>query len=132
MRIEEEHMDVLQNIEMAVAILYRRHPDMTDYAVLRTYEALVQCYTAEVRGRDAKTEAPSGLEAELLRDVKAMCEWRLGRATFPGGPADTTVGKALDVPTLLLCLKRLVQSVQMWTKNCGRQGYLTFMTQFMP
>jgi len=36
----------------------------------------------------------------------------------------------IDVPTLVLCLKRLVKSVQQWNKHGGRQGYLTFMTQF--
>ena len=55
MRIEEERQDVLQNIEFAVASLYRRHPDM----------------------------------------------------------------------------KRLVKSVDKWSKHNGRQGYLSFMTQFV-
>lgn len=71
MRIEEERQDVLQNIEFAVARLYRLNPAMTDYAVLRTYESLVPC------------------------------------------------------------LKRLVKSVNKWTKHGGRQGYLNFMTQFV-
>ena len=83
MRIEEEYEDILQNIEFAVACLYRRNPEMTDYAVQRTYEALVQAYTAEITGRARKPTDPSGLEAELLRDVRSMCEWRLGGARCP-------------------------------------------------
>ena len=131
MSIEEEHQDVLQNIEFAVASLYRRNPDMTDYAVLRTYEALVQVYSAEVTGRAAKPIETSGLEAELLRDVRHMCEWRLGRGTLPATQGDAPKCEPLDVPTLVLCLKRLVKSVQKWSKRGGRQGYLSFMAQYV-
>lgn len=131
MRIEEEHQDVLQNIEFAVANLYRRNPDMTDYAVQRTYEALVQSYSAEVTGRVVKPVSPEGVEAELLRNVRTVCEWRLGRGTMPVADDGAAECDPIDVPTLVLCLKRLVKSVQKWTKHGGRQGYLRFMTQFV-
>jgi hypothetical protein len=131
MRIEEERQDVLQNIEFAVARLHRLNPAMTDYAVLRTYEALVQLYSAEVTGRPAKAVTAEGVEAVLLRDVKQMCEWRLGRAPLSptgDGPPEC---EPLDVRALVLCLRRLVKSVNKWTKRGGRQGYLNFMTQFI-
>jgi len=131
MRIEEERQDVLQNLEFAVARLYRRNPEMTDYAVLRTYEALTQLYAAEATGRTPKQVAAEGLEAELLRDVKHMCEWRLGRAILSPTQDEAPQCEPLDVPTLVLCLKRLVKSVNKWTKHHGRQGYLNFMTQFV-
>ena len=73
----------------------------------------------------------SGLEAELLRDVRAMCEWRLGRGEVPATQDDAPPCEPLDIPTLVLCLKRLVKSVQKWNKHGGRQGYLGFMTQFI-
>jgi hypothetical protein len=131
MRIEEERQDVLQNIEFIVARLYRLNPGMTDYAVLRTYEALVQLYSAEVTGRPAKPVAADGVEADLLRDVKRMCDWRLGRAALTPDQDEAPQPEPLDVPTLVLCLKRLVKSVNKWTKHGGRQGYLSFMTQFV-
>jgi len=131
MRIEEERQDVLQNIEFAVARLHRLNPDMTDYAVLRTYEALVRLYSAEVAGRLAKPVTAEGVEAELLRDVKQMCEWRLGRSSLSPTQDEAPECEPLDVPTLVLCLKRLVKSVNKWTKHGGRQGYLNFMTQFI-
>lgn len=131
MRIEEERMDVMQNLEFAVAGVYRRNPAMTDYAVLRTYEALLRAYTAEVTGRPAKPVAAEGVEAELLQQVREMCEWRLGRSAIEVAVDEAPDGEPLDVPTLILCLKRLVQSVNKWTKRSGRQGYLDFITQFI-
>jgi hypothetical protein len=131
MLIEEERQDVLQNIEFVVASLYRHHPELTDYAVLRTYEALIQMYSAEVTDRPVRAKASSGPEEELLSDVREMCEWRLGRETLLSVEGDTPLREPLDVPTLILCLKRLVKSVQMWNKRGGRQGYLNFMTRFL-
>ena len=131
MRIEEEHEDVLQNIEFAVATLFRRNPGMTDYAVLRAYEALVQAYTAEITGHATRLVTLEGLEAEVQRNIKAVCEWRLGRAEFPADQNAALECKPIDVSTLNLCLKRLVKSVQKWTKHGGRQGYLAFMSQFV-
>jgi hypothetical protein len=131
MPIEEDRHDVLQNIEFVVASLYRRHPELTDHAVLRTYEALIQLYSAEATGRPAKPAANSGLEADLLRDVRGMCDWRLGREALPSAHGGTPMDDPLDVPTLVLCLKRLLKSVQKWNKRGGRQGYLNFMTPFL-
>jgi hypothetical protein len=132
MPIEEDRQDVLQNVEFVVASLYRRHPELTDHAVLRTYEALIQMYSAEVTGRTVRAKAPSGPEADLLSDVREMCEWRLGRETVLSVEGDTPQLELLDIPTLILCLKRLVKSVQMWSKRGGRKGYLNFMTPFQP
>ena len=131
MRIEEERLDVMQNLEFAVAGVYRRNPTMTDYAVVRTYEALLQAYSAEVTGRPAKPFAAEGVEAELLQHVRQMCEWRLGRARVAPVQDEAPDCEPLDVPTLIRCLKRLVKSVNKWTKHGGRQGYLDFMTQFI-
>lgn len=131
MKIEEERLDVMQNLEFAVASVYRRNPAMTDYAVVRTYEALLQAYSAEVTGRQAKPFVAEGVEAELVEHVRGMCEWRLGRGSI--SPLQDTAPDCapLDVPTLILCLKRLIKSVNKWTKHGGRQGYLGLITQFI-
>lgn len=131
MRIEEEHEDVLQNIELAVVNQYRIHPEMTDYAVARAYEALLQTYSAEATGRALKPVTAEGVEADLFRDIKKICEWRLGRAELKVPNDEATHCEPIDVPTLVLCLKRLVKSVNKWTKNRGRQGYLNFVSQFI-
>ena len=37
----------------------------------------------------------------------------------------------LTVDEILACLKRLRTSVKRWTKDGGRQGYLTFVDEFI-
>ncbi len=79
MGIEDEHTDVLQNIECMVASIYRNHTEMTDYNVMRTYEALIDLYTAEHAGRLPRPRDPSTLEQNLFNAIRDTCEWRLGR-----------------------------------------------------
>lgn len=51
MSVEEEHLDVLQNIEAAIVSVYRDHPEMTDYDVDKAFSALIQTYRSEAVGR---------------------------------------------------------------------------------
>lgn len=133
MKTEDEQTDVLQNIEFVVARCYRDHPEMTDYAVVRTYEALIDAYVAERIGRQPRAWRPTELEQQLFGAAREMCEWRLGRnpLLFSDSDDPQPPPEAIDVETLLLCLKRLRRSVQKWTKLSGRQGYLSFMSQFV-
>jgi hypothetical protein len=131
MQIDEERLDVLQNLEHTVASVYAQHPELTDYAVLRTYEARLQAYSDEIKGRSPRSCFAEGAEAELMGQVRRMCEWRLGRCDVAMEDMQAPDCEPLDVPTMVLCLKRLVKSVKTWTKKGGRQGYLDFMSRFV-
>jgi len=134
MRIEEEHPDVLQNIEFAVLLVYREHPQMSDYVVLRAYGAVLDSYAAEQVGRAPREWCPTEVEQEAFDYVRDMCQARLGRKSLvePGPGEEELPIDPIDVPTLMLCLKRLRKSVQTWTKRNGIQGYLGFIAQFTP
>lgn len=130
MRIEYEHLDVMQNLEFAIASTYRQCPEMTDYAALRAYEGALEVYTAERAGRAPRLPELSDIEETLLGRVREVCEWLLGRAALgqdDGDAKPVPPGEPLPLETLILCLKRLVKSVKTWTRRSGRQGYLSFM-----
>ncbi len=133
MKIEDEHPDVLQNIEFLVAMHYREHPETTDYSVSRVYEALIDLYAAEKVGRQPRAWNGSEIEHKLFMETKEMCDWWLGRNPFLFSDAEEPEPppREIDLDKLLLCLKRLLKSVQNWTRRSGRQGYLQFMSQFM-
>lgn len=65
--------------------------------------------------------------------MKAICDWRLGdesvmsSATGKRGPQPPTV----STEVIIACLKRIRKSVQRWNREGGRQGYLTFIKQFI-
>ena len=133
MRIEEEHPSVLQNLEFLVVQFYRQHHELTDYSVQRVYEALTDRYAAERLGRPPRALTLSAQEGELLAELLPMAEYWLGRQDLEIEGADgvSKPPAPIAVETLILCLKRLLKSVQKWTREYGRQGYLEYIVRFI-
>jgi len=130
MKWTDEDLAVLQNLEFSVAQIWRAHPEMTDYAALRAYEAAFKVYRDQLRGHVPKPPALTGLDATTFEAVTAMCEFRLGRRAGPSGE----LGAVPPVPLekLVRCLRELARSVERHTLMGGRQGYLTFIDKFLP
>ena len=129
MTVEDEYLDVLQNIEFAIIGVYHEHPELLDYDVDVVVAALIKQYGAKLQQRQMTPPRLTELRQELYDAIAAMCEFRLGRTAlldkdgeeaFPGLPP-------LTVDEIVACLKRIRKSVQRWTKQGGRQGYLTFV-----
>ena len=129
MGIEEQHLDVLQNIEFAIVSVSREWPDMTDYEVMRALEAVIDVYKAEIFKHDPRESILSEMEVALYEAVRDVCQCRLGRdndETPAGcGPPSITVDK------VILCLKKILKSVNRWNKSGGRTGYLSFIVQYV-
>jgi hypothetical protein len=125
MRIEEEHMDVLQNMEAAIVILFRHEPNLLDYDVDEAFDVLIHEYRLEQGGRPPKQHKMSPKAAMVHEVLRPVCEWRLGRTS-----ERLTVNISID--TLLNCLKRLKLSLKRWNGEGGRQGYLRFIDRFVP
>lgn len=128
--VEERYFDVLQNIEFAIVQVYRRHPDLADANVDRALEALLRAYNAELKERSTPKVNLSATELEIRDDVRAMCEWRLGRVQPPDNETPKEI-TPITVDEIIICLKRLRSSIKLWTQDGGRQGYLTFISPFL-
>ena len=85
MRLEEKNLDILQNIEFAIASVYEDHPTFLDYRVMGALDALVGAYRAESRGHTQKQISLEDEEREIFDRVKSVCEWRMGRTQKPNG-----------------------------------------------
>ena len=127
MGFEEEYEDVLQNIEASIISVYHEHPEMTDYAVMHSLEAIINHYVSEKIGRQPKTFSLDKTESEIYKRVKSVCDWRLG---YPSAGMPEVDPKTQD--EIIQCLKRILKSAQRWHKHGGRQGYLHFVSQFVP
>ena len=126
----DDKLDILQNLEFIVVEIWRDNPQMSDYVALRAYEAAFHSYREELRGHVIKPRALKDLDAITFESLKAMCEFRLGRGICPL-PATAKI-EPIALEVLVDCLRELVKSVQRHTKSGGRQGYLTFIDQFLP
>jgi hypothetical protein len=127
---EERYQSELMNLEYAIVSVFRKSPALIDAEVDSAMEALVSRYSAEATGRAARTVTLDGARQAVFDAVAPVCEWLLGRAPVdtPDPPPDEILG--LDV--LVACLKRIRKSLQRWTKHAGRQGYLAFVSRFLP
>ena len=132
---EEQYQDVLQNIEFAIVSVYQERPEMTDWSVDAAMEALVRAYAAEAGGRTPPHARLDETEQQVFERVRAMCEMRLGREQLvvekrkqQNLVMEDMTPKTLD--EIIACLKRIRTSIKRWTKERGRQGYLSFIVQF--
>jgi hypothetical protein len=130
MRDMPDNMDVLQNIESAVSRAFRADPSLTDYSVLRVYQALIEFYSAEILNRQPRPQNLDEKDSQFFEAVKQACENRLERE--PATEEDTeTFFYTITTAEMLSGLKRLASSVERWTRRHGRQGYLKFISQFV-
>jgi len=132
-KLEEEFEDVLQNLELALVQVYRVHDEMTDWEAETAVASLIRTYTAEERGRKPPNLRLKSLEQEAYDNVQAMCEFRLGRAdmTDESGKTVAIPIEPIAVSDLVLCLKRIRKSIQLWRKEGGRRGYFEFVGHFL-
>jgi hypothetical protein len=133
MDVEEEHLDILQNIEFAIMSVYRENPLLVDFDVEAAINALISLYHAQSQNHEPRRTNLNERATLVYERVETMCEFRLGREELPSkdirkrGPRPEPV--TLDV--IVACLKRIRKSVQRWNKEGGRQGYLTFVGRFV-
>ncbi len=130
MPFEDEHLDLLQNIEFAIVSVYRGQASLSDYDVMRALDALIGYYRDESRGHTQKSPALEDKELEVFDSVKGMCEFRMGREEQPDMERLTSgMEKSLD--DVLSCLRKIRKSVDKWNKRGGPQGYLRFVSGYV-
>lgn|GEM_PF-770079 len=126
---KDDYLDVLQCLETAVITVWRSHPEMTDHAVARAYEAAFEFYRAQARNQVPKTVTLQGIDSTIFQALSLACETRIGKTqTVP--EQDKRV-QIVTVEILVDCLRELKKSVERHTKSGGRQGYLSFVSRFI-
>jgi hypothetical protein len=132
MAIEDEHTDVLQNIEFGIMQVFRADRSLLDMDAKDAVAALIRHYRAEQEQRQPP-EVHLGDKAQRIFDnVLPFCEWRMGRMG-PSVPAELgpapTAPKTID--EICACLRRIQKSIDFWNRSNGRQGYLSFVAQYV-
>lgn len=123
------HMDILMSLESMIQSIYQQEPDLMDFEVKKAVEALTRHYKAVERGRRPPTIRLTG-NAENIREVlELICEWQLGnKSTDSGLPA---INDPVTANVIVKCLRRIKKSIDLWTKQGGRQGYLNYVSHFL-
>ena len=125
---EDKYLDVLQNIEMTIVSVYREHDDLLDYDVDKVLNLLWKEYRNEQINKTTPMPILNANAQLVYNQVRAMCEWRLGRTEMTGTKGAVRLKlKPISVDEIMECLKRIRKSVDLWNKQGGRQGYLYFI-----
>ncbi len=132
MAIEDEHADVLQNIEFAITSVHKNEPKLLDLDVIEALDALVRGYGLDEQGRSWPLIPLSDRAGLVVEACRRVCEWRLGRASMPSSAGRGVAPAPIPVAAIVQCLKRLRRSARLWNQRNGRQGYLEYVEQFLP
>ena len=133
MNVEDEHLDVLQNIEFAIVTTYGEQPELVDFDVENVLTEVMRVYQAQQIERAITPRPMTEPSATLFARVKTMCDWRLGQEEALMTDAGEAVPNEspISIEIMLACLKRIRKSVRTWNKRGGRQGYLTFVQDYV-
>ncbi len=136
MAFDEKYLDVLQNIEFAIVQIYRKFPELHDFEVMNALEAAIDFYAAQRINRNPREFNLSDRATLVAENVKDLCDWRLGRkaidtTNLEGYEKDQFELKPKTIDEIISCLKTVLGSVKKWNKQGGRQGYLSFVSQFI-
>ena len=131
MTFEEDYQDVLQDLEATIIMFWQENPDLIDAEVETALDWLIRLYNAKIQGRSFSRPL-RGISRKVAEDVKEICELSLGHSqlTDEEGNVILDIGY-MTVDEIVECLKRIKSSVNFWTKERGRQGYLNFVKQFI-
>lgn len=130
--VVERFTDVLQNIEASIMAVYENEADLLDLDVIDALDALVRRYVAEQQDRTPPKLRLSGRATRVFDAAERMCEWRLGRVALGEDDRDAVMppDERIAVDDLVICLKRIRKSVHTWNEQGGRQGYLSYISNF--
>ena len=133
MKLSEEQISFVYNFERMLVDTYQEIPDLLDAQVATAIDYLIRVYNAEAQERDTPRNNIRGMASEIASQLQAICELHLGRAKMEdieGKPVDLKIRK-LTAQEVVDGLKQINSSIKVWTKQKGRQGYLSYITDFI-
>jgi hypothetical protein len=123
MNVINEHLDILQNIESATITFCRENPNLKDANVLAVYEKVYSQLERQKRKLPALAVSLPPTTLQLYNVVKETCDERIIGNESELFELESQVPPAV----MLLCLKKLIDSVPFWTKKNGASGYINFV-----
>lgn len=133
MKLDNKQINLIYNFERMIVDKYQKVPDLLDAQFATAIDYLIRVYNAEAQERDTPRNSIRGMASEIASQLQAICELHLGRAKMEdmeGKPIALKITK-LTAQEVVDGLKRINSSIKIWTKQKGRQGYLTYITDFI-
>ncbi len=129
-----KNLDLLQNIEEAVKMIYHRNAEMKDSHVRKCFEVLTNYYKAQVTGRSYTFPPLGELEQEILENINAILSLR-DKFRTKDAPKRKRFSRAFKTEETedekrLAAFRRLSKSLKLWNGERGVRGYLDYISSF--
>lgn len=124
--------DVLYHIEVMVLQSWTRDPSLIDLEVADVFDALARRYVLEERGQSTKPLRLSAKAERLYEALLEISEALAGRRSPPKETTHLLFRTDVQPSELATAFKRLSRSVATWSERGGRQGYLEYISEFLP
>ncbi len=134
MRIEEKFENQMLNIEMQVVTVANADSRLSDFQVEKVYNAFVRKYKALLMGREAKEVSLPSPAGDLYELIEVVCNlFTEDDDLFEKNDFLQDINfERLSYQDMLDIFKRLRKSLRTWTKRGGSQGYIYYISQFVP
>lgn len=119
MKVQEKFEKELKALESSIVEVFRSEPHLLDSQVARAIESMVALFKSKVKGKPAQPVRLEGLDLHVFSALKTAID------------AISTANSELTDDDVLQCLKVIEKSIPKWTKQLGRQGYLSFVSQYV-
>ena len=131
MNVVNDYLDILQNIEFTIIAVYRAQPSVSDKDIMLATERLITLYTREKKGLPVLPVAITGNSLLVFEAMKSAAESRLVRSPNEI-TSDVTTGYRVPLRIMVICLQRLLDSMNLWHKKDGFRGYINQIKDFLP
>ncbi len=126
MIFEDKYLDTLQNIEFGIITVYKQYQDLSDYDVMRALESIIDHYIAEKLGRLPRQFSLSDREGLICKNVKQMCEWRLGRTSIVVGEnnqEEISINDSKTIDEIIDCLRKGIPGTRYLIMRYGNKNF---------
>jgi len=113
--LAKKYIEIFQPLEAFVSYYYKQHPEMHDYDVLNTYEALLKHIRAKLTNFQLPQHNLKGISSMLYEDLYQFLD---------------KIQESYSLEEIQLCLKQLEKSVKLWSREHGSKGYLNFISNY--
>ena len=119
MEISEKFENELHEMELSIVEVYRDNSDLSDIQIERAVAAAIAKQNAILKGKEASVKTLSNVEFQVFENLQQVIQDLVEREA------------EFSIQDLLQCLKLIRKSVKRWNKKCGRQGYISFISQYV-
>lgn len=117
MKFEDQHLDLLQNIEFGIIQVYLEDKTITDFNVFNVLESLIDASRRKYNHQETVNYDLKENEGQIFDTIIEIVNSRTNNRE--------------DVKLNIAAFRKILKSAKKWNKRRGKRGYLTFVENYI-